>query len=267
MGGSHRIRVHTNQHPQVPTFLLVPCPTLSNNISTHFAPDEIPLGNDVCIDSISAECPRPTLVPSTQRNETTLTSVTRDQSSRRRALKATSSQSPISVRTRLATKARRTPEVLFLSCPVVVVASSFAIRTATRCSSAFQFDLSPEPLSTSAFEVCCSRLLSAKRPSLSSRRSLPPGSARLDIQQHGFNTLSSSSMGFDLRTARTAAVWPAVAVETIVFCVRFLPRWQFSFTQANIRNSNIFCTGQKYSRSLYNSRCGMSTDKNKPCFR
>ena len=39
--GSHRIQVHTNQHPQVPTFRLVPCPTLPNTISTHFAQDEI----------------------------------------------------------------------------------------------------------------------------------------------------------------------------------------------------------------------------------
>ena len=39
--GSHRIQVQTNQHPQVPTFRLVPCPTLPNTISTQFAPDEI----------------------------------------------------------------------------------------------------------------------------------------------------------------------------------------------------------------------------------
>ena len=39
--GSHRIQVHTNQHPQVPTFRLVPCPTLPNTISTQFGPDEI----------------------------------------------------------------------------------------------------------------------------------------------------------------------------------------------------------------------------------
>ena len=39
--GSHRVQVHTNQHPQVPTFRLVPCPTLPNPISTHSAPDEI----------------------------------------------------------------------------------------------------------------------------------------------------------------------------------------------------------------------------------
>ena len=39
--GSHRIQVHTNQHPQVPMFSLLPCPRLPNGISTHLAPDEI----------------------------------------------------------------------------------------------------------------------------------------------------------------------------------------------------------------------------------
>ena len=39
--GSHMIQVHTYQHPQVPTFRLVPCPTLANSIPTQFALDEI----------------------------------------------------------------------------------------------------------------------------------------------------------------------------------------------------------------------------------
>ena len=39
--GSHRIQVHTSQHPQEPTFRPVPSPTLPNTISTQFAPDEI----------------------------------------------------------------------------------------------------------------------------------------------------------------------------------------------------------------------------------
>ena len=39
--GSHKIQVHTKQHPQVPTFRFVPCPTLPNTISTQFTPDEI----------------------------------------------------------------------------------------------------------------------------------------------------------------------------------------------------------------------------------
>ena len=39
--GSHKIQVHTNKYPQIPTFCLVPCPTLRNTISTHFTPDEI----------------------------------------------------------------------------------------------------------------------------------------------------------------------------------------------------------------------------------
>ena len=68
-------------------------------------------------------------------------------------------------------------------------------QTATRCSSAFRIDGSPEPRSTSAFEVCCSRSLANKRPSPSSRRSLRPGIARLDIPLHRFKTFLSSSMG------------------------------------------------------------------------
>ena len=39
--GNHRLQVHTNQHPQVPMFSLLPCPTLPDSISTHVAPDEI----------------------------------------------------------------------------------------------------------------------------------------------------------------------------------------------------------------------------------
>ena len=103
--GSHKIQVHTNQHPQVPTFRLVRCPTLPNTISTHFATDEIqrvatkPVFQEHSFsEMMSATTPsqwnvlRPlTLVTSTQRNKTMLRSVTRDQSSRRRALKAASS--------------------------------------------------------------------------------------------------------------------------------------------------------------------------------
>ena len=89
-----------------------------------------------------------------------------------------------------------------------------AIRTATRCSSALQFDVLPEPRSTIAFEVCCSRSLSANRPSPSSPRSLPPGSARLEIPLHSFMTFLSTSMGCELRTAITAAVCPSLAIET-----------------------------------------------------
>ena len=37
----HKIQVHTNQHPQVPTSRLVSCRTLLNTVPTHFAPDEI----------------------------------------------------------------------------------------------------------------------------------------------------------------------------------------------------------------------------------
>ena len=38
--GSHKIQVHTNQHPQVPMFSLMPCPVLLKTVSTHVTPDE-----------------------------------------------------------------------------------------------------------------------------------------------------------------------------------------------------------------------------------
>ena len=69
--GSHRIQVHTKQYPQVPTFRLVPRPTLPNttqHISHRMRFNELPqntfsintpLGDDVCNDSISVECPPP----------------------------------------------------------------------------------------------------------------------------------------------------------------------------------------------------------------
>ena len=59
--------------------------------------------------------------------------------------------SPICNRTRFATQPRRTPVVSFRCCSTLS-----AIRTANRCSSAFQFNVSPDPRSTSAFEACCS---------------------------------------------------------------------------------------------------------------
>ena len=37
--GSQRIQVHTNQNPQVPTFSLVPCPTLPNTVPTYITLD------------------------------------------------------------------------------------------------------------------------------------------------------------------------------------------------------------------------------------
>ena len=92
-----------------PMFRLVPCPTLPNTVSTHFTPDETQRAaikntffhQHPSREMMSATIPsqwnvlRPlTLVPSAQRNETMLTSVTQDQSSRRRALKAASSHKP-----------------------------------------------------------------------------------------------------------------------------------------------------------------------------
>ena len=135
-----------------------------------------------------------TLVPSAPRNETMLTSVTRDQSSRRRALKAASShkpnQYPYTVRNPSASYSRCIVRIL---CPVVVVASSPTFEPqlaslqrlkSTCCQSHDQ--------PASAFEVC-SWHLTAKRTSPSSRRSLSPGSARLDIPLHSLKDLHATS--------------------------------------------------------------------------
>ena len=66
-----------------------------------------------------------TLVPSAERNETMLTSVTRDQSSRRRALKAASSHKPNQCPyTACNPSASFTRGMVRILCPVVVVASS-----------------------------------------------------------------------------------------------------------------------------------------------
>ena len=58
--GSHRIPVHTIQHPQVPTFRLVPCPTLPSTISTQFASDEIQ--RDATKHVFPTTCHKPTKV-------------------------------------------------------------------------------------------------------------------------------------------------------------------------------------------------------------
>ena len=87
-----------------------------------------------------------------------------------------------------------------------------AMRNATRCSSAFHFDVLPEPRSTSAFTVCCSAHLGQMTTTeLSTLAST--WSARIGIPLHSSKTFLSSSMGCDLRTAVTAAVWPSLAVE------------------------------------------------------
>ena len=158
-----------------------------------------------------------TLVPSAQRNETMLTSVTRDQSSRRRAMKAASSHKPNQCP---AHKLQPKRVVLQrycshpLSSPCCSILS--AIRTTTRCSPAFQFDVLPGQRSTS--ERIEGMLFSARSRPNDHHRALDArihlDSARLDILLHSFWTFLSSSMGFDLRTAFTADVWPSLVVET-----------------------------------------------------
>ena len=102
--GSHRIQVHTNQHP---TSTHVPSRAMSHVAQNH--PNTIRTDSTSChktrfprtplSEMMSATIPSQwnvlhplTLVPSAQRNGAILTSVTRDQSSRRRELKAASSR-------------------------------------------------------------------------------------------------------------------------------------------------------------------------------
>ena len=83
--GSHKMQIHTNRHPQVPTFRLVPCPPLLNTVPTHSAPDETQRVAKIHVhlpEMMSATIPSQwnvlhplMVVPSAQRNETMLTSV------------------------------------------------------------------------------------------------------------------------------------------------------------------------------------------------
>ena len=157
------------------------------------------------------------LVPSAQRNETVLTSVTRDQSSRRRALKAASFQKPNQYPyTACNPSASYSRDIVRILCPVVVVASS-----------------PPSEPQLAALQrlnsTCCK---SHTQPALLKYADLGPSrpddqlstldsyleSARLDIPLRGFKTFWSNSMGCDLRTAFTTAVWPSLAVETASPC-------------------------------------------------
>ena len=169
--GSHKIQVDTNQYPQVPMFSLVPCPTLLNTVPTRSAPQETqrvatkqvfhqhPLGDDVRNDSFSVEC------PDAQRNEPMLTSVTRDQSSRRRALKAASSLKPNQYPyTACNPSASYSRGIVRILCPVVVVASSPPSEPQLAALQRFNSTCCQSQRSTREFEVWCSRPLSAKRP-------------------------------------------------------------------------------------------------------
>ena len=101
--GSRKSQVHTNQYAQVPIVRLVPRTTLLNtvqHIPHGMRPNDLPqnmFSINTLSEMMSATIPSQwnflqplTLVPSAQRNKTMLTSK-RDQSSRRRALKAASS--------------------------------------------------------------------------------------------------------------------------------------------------------------------------------
>ena len=138
-----------------------------------------PLGDDVCKDSISMECPPPVDACSQR--------ATKRHNAHQRHTRSLHSSSCaescfFSKAQSVSVHGLQPKHVVLQKCSAHPLSSRCcSILSATRCSSAFQFDVLPEPRSTSAFEVCCSRPLSAKRSSPSSRRSLPPGSAKIDI--------------------------------------------------------------------------------------
>ena len=116
--------------------------------------------------------------------------------------------SPICIRTRLATQARHTPEVSFTSSVRPLLSHPLRHPNCNSLVISVQFDVSPDWRPCNAFEACCSRLLSAKRPSPSSESSHPPGSAWLSVLTRAFNHVAFT-------TAFTAAAdWPSLAVET-----------------------------------------------------
>ena len=129
-----------------------------------------------------------TLVLSAQRNETMLTSVTRDPSSRRRALKAAPSQPHQCPYTACNPRALHSRGIsyLLLSRRCSILSELFSV---SNLHVANQSHAQPVHLRYAVLG------LSAKRPSPSSRRSFPPGSARLNVPLHSFMTFLSSSKG------------------------------------------------------------------------
>ena len=116
--------------------------------------------------------------------------------------------SPICIQTRLATQARRAPEVLFASSVRPLLQHPLSH---TKCNSlviSVQFDVSSDWRPSTATEACCPRPLSAKRPSPSSASSHPHGSARLSVPTRGVNHVAFTTV------FTAAAGWPSLAVET-----------------------------------------------------
>ena len=160
-----------------------------------------------------------TLVPSAQLKETMLTSVTRDQSSRRRALKAASSHKPDQYPyTVCKQSASYFMGFVRIPCPVVVVASSPTFEPQLAAlqrlkSTCGQSHAQPTHLRCA--------VLGPSQPNehhraLDVRFHLdPPGSiSRSTVSRRS----CQAQWGCDLRTAFTTAVWPPLAAETASPC-------------------------------------------------
>ena len=156
-----------------------------NDLPHNTFSNDTPLGDDVCNDSISVECPPPVDACSQR-------AAKRDNAHQRHTTSVQSSSSaessffpsPSCIRTRLATQeASYSRNIVHILCPVVVVASSppsepkLAVLqrfNSTCCQSCAQ----PAHL---RYAVLGLLSFSAERPSPSSQSSQPPGIARLDF--------------------------------------------------------------------------------------
>ena len=121
-----------------------------------------------------------------------------------------------------------------------------AIRTATRCSSAFQFDVLPEPR---AFEACCSRLLSSKRPS-------PALDARFHLDPPGSTSRSTASTRscqahraviFAPHSPRLSGLhWPSRLRPCVLSCIAVSPKSSKTFSLSSswrfvVRSLTLLC--------------------------
>ena len=160
--------VSTSTHVQsraMPHVAAPRCSVPSQYIPHRMRPNELPqntlsintpLGDDVCNDSISVECPPPVDACSQRATK-------RDSAHQRHTRSVQSSScaeggffskaqsvSVHGLQPKRVVLQRHCSHPLSSRCRSVLS----AIRTATRCSSAFVFDMLQEPRSTRAFEVC-----------------------------------------------------------------------------------------------------------------
>ena len=168
-----------------------------------------------------------------------LTSVTRDQSSRRRAQKATSSQTQSALAH--GSQSKRVVLQRYDSHPLSGRCCSIlsAIRTATRCSSEFNSTCHQ----TGAHSLQLKHaVLGPSRQTTISASSHPPGSARLSVPTRGFNHVAFT-------TAFTAAAdwpsWPSRMRHRVLWCV--------AVSKGSSRQSVFLCRG--VSSSDHSSCC------------